>query len=394
MTRTKQMHKKIRAVKKQIHQKHVILVDVGLREYQVCFGPVEKPLAAKYELRGCQERRVTTILRKTEIRRTHFGRQGFPRNGVGANFVECFLRRCPASYIEIVYADDLNAYRVFPSTTPNANVKNAMKSGQDELHQWGRADQVSFDPSKESRHILSLSEPWGDDFKILGVLFDATLSMERAVGEVVVEAGWKLRMLIRTRRFYTDRDLVLLYKAYLLSFLECRTPAVYHARRNVLEKLDRVQSKFLDDLGIPQVTALMEFNLAPLAARRDMAMLGLVHRAVLGKGPSHFRKLFSIGPDGNLVDTRSRISEPLAKRSALGLVPVYNLLPDGIRSAKEVHIFQKRLQSELKLRAEAGVEQWENTYSPRMSLDKHPLQQDGSTLLTQLILDQFFEESD
>ena len=119
-------------------------------------------------------------------------------------------------FTEIVYADDLNAYRIFVSTTPNANIEKLMTSCQTELHQWGRANQVAFDPAKESRHILSTDEPWGHDFKILGVIFDATLSMERAVEEVVVEAGWKLRMLIRTRRFYSDGDLVLLYKAHLL----------------------------------------------------------------------------------------------------------------------------------------------------------------------------------
>ena len=148
----------------------------------------------------------------------------------------------------------------------------------------------------------------------------------------------------------------------------------------MLDKLDRVQSKFLNDLGILEVTALLEFNLAPLAARRDMAMLGLVHRTILGKGPAHFREFFKTRPDHKLVEPSCRMGG-LSKRSAFGLVPVYNLLPHGITSAADVPTFQRHLQLELSLRAEAGMDNWQTTYSPRLPLDRHPLLLDGSRSL-------------
>ncbi len=83
---------------------------------------------------------------------------------------------------------------------------------------------------------------------MLGVTFDEQLTMSEAVGEIVTAAGWKLRTLVRTRRFYTDADLIILYKAHLLSFFEYRTPAVYHATRAILIRLDAVQSKFLREV--------------------------------------------------------------------------------------------------------------------------------------------------
>ena len=62
----------------------------------------------------------------------------------------------------------------------------------------------------------------------------------------------------------------------------------------MLEKLDNIQKRFLCDAGADEVTALMEFNLAPLGMRRDIAMLGMLHRAALREGPQqlweHFRK--------------------------------------------------------------------------------------------------------
>ena len=45
-------------------QKHIILSNLGLREYQNRIQHVHKPLHAKYELRSCLERRVMTILRQ------------------------------------------------------------------------------------------------------------------------------------------------------------------------------------------------------------------------------------------------------------------------------------------------------------------------------------------
>ena len=50
---------------------------------------------------------------------------------------------------------------------------------------------------------------------------------------------------------------------------------------------------FLQDIGIDEITALVTFHLAPLATRRDIAMLGLIHRAILCKGPSQFNAFFS-----------------------------------------------------------------------------------------------------
>jgi len=167
-------------------------------------------------------------------------------------------------------------------------IKNSSKNCQQKLHTWGDANQVVFNASKESQHVLSLADPCGGDFKMLGVSFDVELSMAEAVEEIVIAASWKLRTLVRTRRFYTDADLIILYKAHLLSFIEYRTPALYHATRTVLNRLDDVQRHFLKDVGVDEVSALIEFHLAPLAVRRDVAMLGVIHRTVLGKGPPQF----------------------------------------------------------------------------------------------------------
>ena len=78
----------------------------------------------------------------------------------------------------------------------------------------------------------------------------------------------------------------------------------------------------------------------------------------------------------------------------MGLIPVYNLLPKGITAAATVGTFQKRLQLELKLWAEAGVDNWSNTYSPRIGLAEHPLHLDGSEMLLKKELHSFLDDSE
>ena len=116
--------------------------------------------------------------------------------------------------------------------------------------------------------------------------------MRDAVHELVTEASWKLRTLVRIGRYHTGAQLMDLYKAHLLSYLEYRTSAVYHAASSTLEALDKVQERFLKEAGVTELEALMVFNLAPLSSRRDMGMLGLIHRTTLGKGPQQFNEHF------------------------------------------------------------------------------------------------------
>jgi hypothetical protein len=277
------------------------------------------------------------------------------------------------SFEESIYADDLNAHREFPGSKPNEGILKSLKLCQKELHDWGQANQVEFDPGKEGLYIISTSEAFGGDFKILGVEFDTSLTMKAAVDGMVTEAGWKLRMLLRTRRFYTDAELVVLYKSHLLSFLEYRTPAIYHATRDILSRLDRVQTKFLEDVGISEADALMEFNLAPLSTRRDIAMLGVLHRRVLGKGPLQFRKYFKLQGPRTLEDPRNELKGRLFTRSILGLIAIYNMVPERIRAARSVKDFQSQLQMLVKERMAQGCEDWAQSLSPRIPMGRHPL---------------------
>ena len=289
-------------------------------------------------------------------------------------------------FLEVIFADDLNCFKDFNLSAENEAIVEDMKKCQGELHKWGRANQVSFDASKESMHILGTNGGEGRNFRLLGVPFDHALSMGDAVGELVCEIGWKLAAILRTGRFFTDEELVNLYKSQVLSYIEYRTAAIYHACDTILAPLDAVQTRFLRELGISEEVALFHFNLAPLSCRRDIAMLGLIHRCVLEKGPEHFGTFFA--PSSSLsrntrstsrrhgrqiADIRNKRFLEIERRSALGFIWVYNRIPESIISHDCVKDFQRSLQLLLKDHILAGCDDWKDTLSPRIAVYKHPL---------------------
>lgn len=210
--------------------------------------------------------------------------------------------------------------------------------------------------------------------------------MGTAVHTCAAEAGWKLRVILRTWKFFSHKELVGHFTSHILSYIEYRTPAIYHAATRVLRPIDRILPSFLAQLGITPLQAFVHFNLAPLCTRRDIAMLGLVHRAVLKQGPSHFWQFFVVDSaatrflhrrhNKHIVDWREGRRLDMLDRSVLGLVPVYSILPQAIVNETSVANFQCRLQRIVKRRAIAGAPGWEYTLSPRASLDSHPLRRE------------------
>ena len=147
-----------------------------------------------------------------------------------------------------VFADDLNAFKDFPATTDNEEVFSELTQCQKSLHSWGGANKVTFDPSKESFHVSHRTKHEGSDFKTLGCTFDCQLTMARACRKTAKEGRWRLRVLLRSRRFFSTQQLLQLYKTHILSFLENTTPALFHAAASHLDLIDHMQEVFCGKL--------------------------------------------------------------------------------------------------------------------------------------------------
>ena len=98
--------------------------------------------------------------------------------------------------------------------------------------------------------------------------------------------------------------------------------------------------------------AFLEHNLAPPALRRDIALLGLLHKRVLGLAHPAFEELFPFLPleqrthhDKMLESHASEITfrRALWKRSVFGKIAVYNMLPTYVVQMDSVTKFQSAL---------------------------------------------------
>ena len=245
---------------------------------------------------------------------------------------------------------------------------------QAKVHRWGKANATKFDADKESSHILSRldNECHGEPFKNLGITFDAKLQMDIEINKLTIVAGWKIKRILRGRRFFFDDEVVLQFKTFVWSGLEYRTIAIYHATETLLSKVGKLQTRFLHRLGYSEEPAFEKFKMAPLELRRDIAMLGLIHKSVRGEAHPEFSKFFTLTLQARRSRTRlqnrrhlyqlddQRNGQQLAvwERSIFGLVSIYNQLPERMVMNTTVRERQGMLQFEAFQHMKTGRPNW------------------------------------
>ena len=304
-----------------------------------------------------------------------------------AFFGDCVCAIVGCGFEAVIYADDCNAFKLFSRNMSNNDVHDALLNCQTSLHAWGHANRVVFDAGKEESMIISTTDAAGGPVKLLGIEFDNKLVMAMAAHKCATSAALKTRALLRAQRYYSTTDMLMLYKSHVLSFIEYRTPGLHFASTCHLDNIDNVQARFLREIGVSEEDAFISFNLAPLCARRDIAILGCIHRASLQQGPPGLWKFFCRNYIPHLSSARRRqrhsfqIAEwpsgrdlQIMRRSALGMIRVYNLLPQEAAEKTDVKAFQSALTQLLRDRLIAGDPNWRFVFSPRIQLFQyHPL---------------------
>ena len=81
--------------------------------------------------------------------------------------------------------------------------------------------------------------------------------MDFAINKIAAQAHVRLQILVRSRRFFSVAALIRLYKSQVLSYLEYATPALYHAPRFFLQRLDAVQTNFLNEIGLTSAVVIV-----------------------------------------------------------------------------------------------------------------------------------------
>jgi len=179
--------------------------------------------------------------------------------------------------------------------------------------------------------------------------------MEEAINAILSKARPKMRVLLRTRGHYSVADMFLQYKTHVLGLLESSTGGIYHATDSALAPLDRLQRVFVSNMNMNEESAFVNFNLAPLCLRRDIAMLGFLHKCNLPNAHEDLLFLFPRraatphGPHNKqlwnkmIFDSNCTFQPELRRRSIFTLVHVYNALPQSIVNCDSISDFQSAL---------------------------------------------------
>ena len=275
------------------------------------------------------------------------------------------------------FADDLSAYKYYNRTISNNTICDDLRRCQTAAHLWGVQSRVSFDPGKEHFCVIDRQDSFGDVFKLLGVLIDPKLIMADEVQRIKKKTMPKIKAILAHRHFFDTRGLMHQYKAHALCQLEMSASAIYHAADSHLIVLDKMQQFFIRELGLTEEHAFLQHNLAPLALRRNIAVLGLLHRIQLGEAHDDFSKLFE-----PLVQQHSRSTRHNARRhgrqfrevwgktdsfnrSIFAAVRVYNVLPEHVVESKTVKTFQSLLTKIARNACEASKVHWDRMFSVR-----------------------------
>ena len=134
----------------------------------------------------------------------------------------------------------------------------------------------------------------------------------------------------------------------------------------MLAKLDRVQTSFLEEIHSNDETGFLYYNFAPPVLRRDIGILGFLHKRVLGIGPPALAQFLPFSPLGSHWHNKQLDSHldscttlhALHERSIFGMIHVYNRLHQSLIDILTVSEFKTELTSMARARCRRGDPEW------------------------------------
>ena len=122
-------------------------------------------------------------------------------------------------------------------------------------------------------------------------MMNVNVRMQSAIDQLLAKIRPKITAILRTRSFYSTSELVCQFKTHIWGFVEANNGGYFHASTSLLAKFDHAQNRFLHELGFTREQAFLEHNFAPPSLRRNIGVLGLLHKRVLGKSHPSYENL-------------------------------------------------------------------------------------------------------
>ena len=179
--------------------------------------------------------------------------------------------------------------------------------------------------------------------------------MDDAISSIVSKTRPKVTAMEITRTHYASAQAMTnQYKTHVWGYAEYQNGCIAHAAPYKLERLESIHRHFLNEIEITEQVALLDYNFAPPVLRRDIGLLGLIHKRVLALAHPAFSLLLPLAPaswytcrfpprhNKQLDNGRSKVvfRHAIFNRSLFGLVDIYNCLPQEIVHRPSVKEFQ------------------------------------------------------
>ena len=209
-------------------------------------------------------------------------------------------------------------------------------------------------------------------------MIDCELLVNATIDGILAQIRPRIKALLRTRAHYEEDALVDQYKTHIWGIVESNTGGIFHAATHHLDKLDDTQQHFLDELGVTSKDAFLKYNFAPPNLRRNIGILGFIHKRVLGECHPSLQNLLPWYRDqfGHVYagkhnkqlygHNREVVSHwHLFNRSIFIMVSIYNDLPQQAVVCQHVNTFQTYLTHIARTRCKNNNPKWQYTFDPR-----------------------------
>jgi len=110
-----------------------------------------------------------------------------------------------------------------------------------------------------------------------------------AIDKTMSQITPKITALLRTRAYYDLPNLIGQFKTHIWGIMEANSGGIFHACTSQLDRFDHCQQHFVEKLGSTEEAAFINNNFAPPVLRRNIGILGMLHKRVLGLCHQDFR---------------------------------------------------------------------------------------------------------
>ena len=205
-------------------------------------------------------------------------------------FIDDLVEECENELL--LYADDSTLYSLVYSVNNRSSVVNSLNRDLIRIQKWADKWKVIFEPTKCHAMIISRKRtpfhcnlfydgkaiPLEKEIKILGVTFDSKLTWNKHLSNVSGRAGQKLGALRRISSKLSVPGPATVYKSQVRSVMEYSSLAWMGAASTHLNKLDSVQARAIEIIGVSEEAASTDFNIKTLKHRRNVASATLMYK--------------------------------------------------------------------------------------------------------------------